>query len=141
MRSELETGFRTGKTRDIQFRREQLLSLAYLVQENREAIHEALRKDLGRSNYESEMYVGSVLCPALQWMFTVHCSIEFGGTLGEILTAYKSVGKWAKSERAPFAFNFFAMKPTIRKEPKGVVLIIVPFNYPLLLSLGPLVRI
>ncbi|VDB82750.1 unnamed protein product [Peniophora sp. CBMAI 1063] len=119
IRSDLETNFRTGKTRDIEFRRDQLLGLAYLVQENRVAIHEALRKDLGRSEHESDI-------------------IEIGGTLGEILTAYKSVGKWSKSERPPFAFNYFAMRPTIRKEPKGVVLILVPFNYPILLSLGPL---
>ena len=69
------------------------------------------------------------------------CSIEIGGTLGEILTSYKSVAKWSKPERPPFAFNYFAMKPTIRKEPKGVVLILVPFNYPVLLAIGPLVRI
>ena len=31
------------------------------------------------------------------------------------------------------------MRPLIRKEPKGVVLIISPFNYPVFLSLGPLV--
>lgn len=30
------------------------------------------------------------------------------------------------------------MGPAIRKEPKGVVLIIAPFNYPVLLLLGPL---
>ena len=31
------------------------------------------------------------------------------------------------------------MRPMIRKEPKGVVLIISPFNYPIFLTLGPLV--
>lgn len=31
------------------------------------------------------------------------------------------------------------MRPLIRKEPKGVVLIISPFNYPVMLALGPLV--
>ena len=31
------------------------------------------------------------------------------------------------------------MRPLIRKEPKGVVLIISPFNFPVILTLGPLV--
>ena len=31
------------------------------------------------------------------------------------------------------------MKPAIRKEPKGIVLIISPFNFPMLLTLGHLV--
>jgi aldehyde dehydrogenase (NAD+) len=67
-------------------------------------------------------------------------SIEINGTIAEAVNAYHNVAKWSKPERAPWSFNFFAMKPTIRKEPKGVVLIISPFNYPMWLLLGPLVR-
>ena len=61
-------------------------------------------------------------------------------TLTEAVNAYHNVAKWSKPESAPWSFNYFLMKPTIRKEPKGVVLIISPFNYPVLLLLGPLVR-
>ena len=67
-------------------------------------------------------------------------SLEINGTIAEAVNAYHNVAKWSKPERAPWSFNFFAMKPTIRKEPKGVVLIISPFNYPMWLLLGPLVR-
>lgn len=67
-------------------------------------------------------------------------SIEAGGTLSEVMDAYHNVATWSKPERARWSLTFFAMKPTIRKESKGVVLIISPFNYPMLLSLGPLVR-
>lgn len=56
------------------------------------------------------------------------------------MNAYHNVAKWCKPERAPFSLNWFATKPTIRKEPKGVVLIISPFNYPVFLALRPLVR-
>lgn len=51
--------------------------------------------------------------------------------MGEILTAYKKVGRWAKPEGVPFDFNTFAMRARTLKEPKGTVLIIGPFNYPL----------
>ena len=66
--------------------------------------------------------------------------MEFGGTLSEAVDAYHNVAKWSKPESARWSFNFFAMRPTILKQPKGVVLIISPFNYPMWLSLGPLVR-
>jgi aldehyde dehydrogenase (NAD+) len=66
--------------------------------------------------------------------------MEVSGTLNEIKTALSNVAHWAAPARAPFSFNYFAMRPTLRKEPKGVVLVVVPFNYPLLLSVGPLVR-
>lgn len=54
--------------------------------------------------------------------------------------AYKNVAKWAKPEALPFDLTSTPMRPVIRKEPKGVVLIIAPFNYPTFLALGPLVR-
>lgn len=52
---------------------------------------------------------------------------------------YYGVDKWSKTEKAEFAIDFFAMKPVIRKEAKGTVLIISPFNFPLWLSLPPVV--
>jgi aldehyde dehydrogenase (NAD+) len=67
--------------------------------------------------------------------------MEIGAVLDEIMQAYNGAAKWAKTESAPFSINFAAMKPVIRKEPKGTVLIISPFNFPLYLSLLPVVRI
>jgi acyl-CoA reductase-like NAD-dependent aldehyde dehydrogenase len=67
-------------------------------------------------------------------------SLEVGSTLSEVMDAYHNVAKWSKPERARWSLNWFAVNPTIRKEPKGVVLIISPFNYPMWLLLGPLVR-
>lgn len=61
--------------------------------------------------------------------------------MSEVKYAYDMVSKWSKTEAAPFSMNWYAMKPQIRKEPKGVVLIISPFNYPLWCLLGPFVRL
>ena len=60
---------------------------------------------------------------------------------GEVKDAYDNVEKWAKTERAPFDMVASTMFPTVRKEPKGTVLVIVPFNMPMLLVIQPLVRI
>ncbi|KAH9060605.1 NAD-aldehyde dehydrogenase [Lactarius vividus] len=112
-------GFKTGRTRSIQFRKQQLLALAYLIKDNIPLIQQALASDLRRSDNET--------------LF-----LEIGSTLGEVVNAYHKVAKWSKPERAAWSLNWFATKPTIRKEPKGVVLIISPFNYPVWLLLRPL---
>lgn len=49
----------------------------------------------------------------------------------EATKAYKRVEQWAKPEGVPFDFNTFAMRGKVIKDPQGVVLIIGPFNYPL----------
>ncbi|THH14250.1 hypothetical protein EW146_g6054 [Bondarzewia mesenterica] len=119
IRSELQKAFRSGKTRPIAYRKQQLLALAYLVKDNIKLFQEALAADLGRHFVETSV-------------------LELGSTLTDAKVAYDNVTKWSKTERASWSFNWFLMKPTLRKEPKGVVLIISPFNYPIWLSLGPL---
>ena len=73
-------------------------------------------------------------------MLTPKASLELNGTLIEVKEAYDNVEKWASSERAPFSWLWFASSPHIRNEPKGVVLTISPFNYPIYLLIVPLVR-
>lgn len=67
-------------------------------------------------------------------------SLEIGPSIGDTKQAYQNVEKWTKPEKPAFSLNFTAMRPVVRKEPKGVVLIISPFNYPLWLTIGPVVR-
>ena len=67
-------------------------------------------------------------------------SIDINPSIGDVLTTYNHVEKWSKPEGTAFDFNWFLMKPTIYKEPKGTVLVICPFNYPFYLSIGPIVR-
>ncbi|KAH9962980.1 NAD-aldehyde dehydrogenase [Russula dissimulans] len=119
IRTSLKNEFKTGRTKSIQFRKQQLLALTYLIKDNVAHFQRALASDLGRPHLETNV-------------------LEIGSTLSEVVDAYHNVAKWSKSERAPWSFNYFTMKPTIHKVPKGVVLIITPFNYPLWLLLGPL---
>ncbi|TFY68960.1 hypothetical protein EVJ58_g700 [Rhodofomes roseus] len=116
---DLRRAFRTGKTKSIAFRKQQLLNLCYLVEDNWERIKDAFFADLGRPREEAQL-------------------LELNGTLGELKEAYDNVEKWAAPEKAPFSWLWFAMSPTIRNESKGVVLLISPFNYPLYLLLCPL---
>jgi aldehyde dehydrogenase (NAD+) len=66
-------------------------------------------------------------------------SLDIVPTITEAMAQLKNVDKWAKPSKPPFSLNFAALRPLIRKEPKGTVLIISPFNYPVWLLLGPLV--
>jgi acyl-CoA reductase-like NAD-dependent aldehyde dehydrogenase len=69
----------------------------------------------------------------------LHFSLELDSTISDCKIAYDRVDKWARTEKVPFNITFAAFRPVIRKEPKGVVLSISPFNYPVLLALGPVV--
>ena len=59
----------------------------------------------------------------------------------DVKMAYDKVESWVKPQSAAFNFNFFAMRPKRVAEPKGTVLIIAPFNFPIFLLLSPLVSI
>ncbi|THU84797.1 NAD-aldehyde dehydrogenase [Dendrothele bispora CBS 962.96] len=117
--AELKAGFYSGKLKDVAYRKYQILQLLYLLKDNSKRFEESFASDLGRPPLESQFF-------------------EIASCIGEIYNYYKSVDKWAKPERAPFSLLWFPMRPTIYKEPKGVVLIIAPFNYPIFLSLLPL---
>ncbi|EJD01021.1 NAD-aldehyde dehydrogenase [Fomitiporia mediterranea MF3/22] len=113
----LSAEFLKWRTRSIEFRKQQLSQLAYLVKDNQQRFEEALSHDLGK--------------PALEAIIT-----EIGVTLKDALEAYNKVEKWAADSKTPFSLDALALRPKIRKEPKGAVLIIGAFNFPVRLTLG-----
>ncbi|RRH72481.1 aldehyde dehydrogenase family protein [Falsigemmobacter faecalis] len=59
--------------------------------------------------------------------------------LSEIRLAQRKVKSWARDRRVGPTLTSFGTSARIRREPRGVCLIIAPWNYPLNLALGPLV--
>ena len=55
--------------------------------------------------------------------------------------ARKRVGKWMRPRRRPIAMEFLPGRGKVHYQPKGVVGIIAPWNYPFQLALGPLAGI
>ena len=112
--------FLTGKTLDVKYRIEQLKKLKQAIIKNTENITRALYEDLGRCDAEAYF-----------------CDI--GDVIMEIDEYIKGVRKWNKPETH---FSGLACFPSIftkvYKIPYGVSLIISPFNFPFLLSLGVL---
>ncbi len=106
--------FLTDRRKDI------LAKLKKALLDNEEKIFEALRKDLSRPKFES--YV-----------------TEIAVVKHEIDLAIKSLNVWSKSKTVKTSLAFQPSISFIEPTPKGVVLIISPWNYPFQLSLIPLV--
>ncbi|KDQ10043.1 hypothetical protein BOTBODRAFT_137325 [Botryobasidium botryosum FD-172 SS1] len=120
IRDALRQGFKTGKTRSVAYRKEQLLHLGYMFQDNAERFTQALASDLGRPRQESIF-------------------LEINTITGYILRAYRDVEAWSKPEGVTFNADFFLTKPKILKEPKGTVLIVGPFNFPIFCTFRPVI--
>lgn len=112
--------FLSNQTLDIKWRKEQLVKLKEAIIKNREKLEKALYIDLGRSDVEA-----------------FFCDI--GDVIMEINECIHGLKRWAKPERH---FSGLACFPSlltkVYKMPYGVSLIISPFNFPILLSMGVL---
>ena len=112
--------FLTDKTLDIDFRIRQLKRLRAAVVSRENELKEALAADLGRSPLEAYF-----------------CDI--GSLILEINEMTRGLKTWAKPETHFSGLHCFPSVVTkVYKMPYGVTLIISPFNFPVLLSLGVL---
>lgn len=112
--------FLTDKTLDVEFRIRQLKRLRAAVISHEEELKTALAEDLGRAPLEAYF-----------------CDI--GSVILEINEMIKGLRKWAKPETHYSGLHCFPSVITkVYKLPYGVTLIISPFNFPIILSLGVL---
>jgi aldehyde dehydrogenase (NAD+) len=118
--SDLRRVFRTGRTRPVQWRLDQLRGIERLVDERESEIAAALAQDLGRSAVEA-------------WLG------DIASTKAEAAYARKHLKKWMRRRRASLPLAQLPGRAWVQYDPLGVVLIIGPWNYPLYLSLAPLV--
>ncbi|KAG0042527.1 aldehyde dehydrogenase 3, member A2 [Gryganskiella cystojenkinii] len=116
-----QTAFKSGHTRPIEYRRKQLQQLWCMIDENREQLAKAVYDDLRKSRFE--VIIG-----------------EITTTLEDINYCLENLDKWTKDEyTTPNFINRVGATCHMRKEPKGVTLLIAPWNYPVHLSLSPLI--
>jgi len=57
----------------------------------------------------------------------------------EIASARRSLRRWMKPRRVPGRLSYLGGRGEIRREPRGVVLILSPWNFPFQLAMGPLI--
>lgn len=107
-------------TLDISFRREQLKKLKNSVIKYEKELKEALMLDLGKNGSESYF-------------------AEIGITLNEITFMEKNLKKLMRNRKVRTSLKDFPAKSFISPHPYGNVLVMSPWNYPIMLSICPLV--
>ncbi|MCC2617213.1 aldehyde dehydrogenase family protein [Aestuariibacter halophilus] len=116
----LRDTFANGRTRDLAWRKGQLTRLEALINEQQEAIAEALYADLGK-------------CKTEAW------TSEIGFTLSDIQHTRKHLGKWSKPRKVSTPIAAQPGKSYQLPEPLGTVLVIGAWNYPFQLVLAPVI--
>ena len=109
-----------GKTRDVAFRISQLSKLKKQLVEKEDDLFAALKADFSKSSFES---------------YTSEIALVKSG----ISEYEKKLKRWAKDKSVPRTLATFHAKGKIRYEPFGQTLIMSPWNYPVQLTLGPLI--
>jgi coniferyl-aldehyde dehydrogenase len=104
-------------------RRESLRRLATMVKTNQVAIADAISADFGnRSKFETVLS-------------------EIVATTAACAHARKHLAGWMKPQRRAVGMNYLPASNRIEYSPLGVVGVVAPWNYPVYLTLGPLVDI
>jgi aldehyde dehydrogenase (NAD+) len=116
----LRETFKSGRTRSLEWRRQQLQALEKMMVENEAAIAAALEEDLGRSPFEA-------------WL------ADIASTAGEAKDAAKNVRKWMRRKYRLLELSQLPGRGWVEYEPYGTVLIIGAWNFPFVLTLGPAV--
>lgn len=115
----VENQYHTGNT-DYHERIQKLDKFEKAIITNRKNIQEALYADFKRHSFETDM-------------------VDIYPILSEIRIAKKNLRRWLKPHKVKTPMSLFGATSSITYEPKGVVLIISPWNFPFNLSFIPLV--
>ena len=97
--------FVSGKTRDAEYRKVQLRKLFYAVKDNSMRIVAALKQDLGKPGHEALM-------------------VEVDWVEKDIVYVLEHLDRWMADDTPDTPLVFRMLKPRLRKEPIGTVLII-----------------
>ncbi|HJV84423.1 MAG TPA: coniferyl aldehyde dehydrogenase [Noviherbaspirillum sp.] len=105
---------------EAEVRRAALSALRHQIGRYQDALAEAMHRDFGnRAPAESKM-------------------LDLLGSVLEIDHARKHVKRWMRPSRRATEFLFFSNSLQVMYQPKGVIGVIVPWNFPVYLALGPL---
>ncbi|MGY4396301.1 coniferyl-aldehyde dehydrogenase [Sphingomonas sp. UYAg733] len=106
----------------IATRKDRLKRAAAMIADNAERFCDALSEDFGHRSREQSMLT------------------DIASSVAPITHATKSLDKWARSERRPvqFPLGLLGAKAWIEYQPKGVIGIIAPWNFPVNLVMSPL---
>lgn len=112
--------FRTGRTKNVDFRKRALIRLKRTIVKYQGDIAAALFADLHKSSFEAYL-------------------TETGMSVSELSYAIKHIDRWTAVKYVPTPLSNFLSTSFTVQEPYGEVLIMSPWNYPFLLTISPLI--
>lgn len=117
--------FTAARPEALALRHDRIKRVIALLVDHQEDFAKAMSDDFGNRS------------PSMSMLTDIAATITFGKY------CLKNIDKWAKSEKrkVQFPLNLLGAKAELRYEPKGVVGIMSPWNFPINLSLGPLMQV
>lgn len=116
----LRTYFAGGATRPYEARRDALKALKRALKDQEEALLAAMHADMRKPRFEAYM-------------------ADIGIVHAEINDALQNLSEWMHRKHVSTPISLWPASSAIHLQPLGVVLIISPWNYPVVLALSPLV--
>lgn len=116
------TWFATGATLPYKARRDALRALVGAVKKNEQAILDAVHADMRKPTFEGYLS-------------------EVGLVQEAIDHALHHLRDWMRSQEVNTPLSIQVAESKVYRQPLGVVLIVAPWNYPVLLLLSPLVAV
>ncbi len=112
--------FATGRTLNLDWRRDQINVICRMVEDNADRIIAAMKADLGRPAHEA-------------------FSSEVAILIRDAKDTVKRLGRWARPEKKTTDMVIWPGRSFVERIPYGVAVIIAPWNYPVSLALSPLI--
>jgi aldehyde dehydrogenase (NAD+) len=112
--------FTSLRKESLQVRKERLEKLRLWIHRNRPAIHHAMYQDFRKPSVEVD-------------------GTEIFHVLNEIKQAVENLKDWSQPKKVDAPFTMLGTRSFIQYEPRGLCLIISPWNYPFSLAVGPLI--
>lgn len=119
------TAFMAALPEPLAVRKDRLRRAASMIADNADRFCDALSEDFGHRSREQSMIT------------------DIGGSIAPIKHALKHLDRWARPERrkVQFPLGLLGAKAQVEYQPKGVVGVIAPWNFPVNLVMSPLAGI
>ena len=117
--------FTAARPESISVRKDRIKRAMAMVSENGEELARAMAADFGNRSIHQSMLT------------------DIAATVGAGKHALKHIDSWAKADRrkVQFPLGLLGAKAEVRYEPKGVIGILSPWNFPVQLAFGPLMQV
>lgn len=117
--------FTASRPEGMAIRKDRIKRAMALLKDKGEELCKAMSADFGNRAMEQSMLT------------------DIAGTVGAGKHALKHMDKWAKTEKRPvqFPLGLLGAKAEVRYEPKGVIGILSPWNFPVNLAFSPLMQV